>query len=203
MQFTLKRLSSFNRPQVLNHFLRLDQEIRSSRFFVPISDDSIAIYVNKIDFQNGIFGIFNEELEIIGLGECVFFKESNKSTAEVAFTVEKQYQRNGLGNKLMKRVVQYANSQDIHELHMYCISSNQAILHLAKKYNLIPQYDGTEISGIVKTPDILPFFSNINEQFEETIATFELAVSFQKKLIKQQFDKLEKNNTFLRKIFHV
>lgn len=201
MQVTLKRLNPINRNQVLDHFLRLDKESRASRFLTPITDENMTIYVNKIDFKNGIFGIFNEEFEIIGLGECVFFEENKKLTAEVAFTVEKEYQRNGLGNKLMKRVVQYANSRDIHELHMYCIRSNQAILHLAKKYNLIPQYEGTEISGIVKTPDVLPFFSTINEQFEDNIATFELAISFQKKIIKEHFEKLEENRKFFNYIF--
>lgn len=160
-------------------------------------------YVNKIDFKNGIFGIFNENLEIIGLGECVFFKDNGKQTAEVAFTVEKEYQGNGLGNKLMKRVVQYANSRDVHELQMYCIRTNQAILHLAKKYNLVPQYEGTEISGVVKTPNILPFISTMNEQFEDNIATFELAITFQQKLMKEQMEQFEENKKLFTKIFHV
>lgn len=203
MHFTLKRLSDTHRKEILKHFLRLDSQSRSSRFFCSTSDDNMNNYVDKIDFKNGIFGIFNENLDIIGLGECVFFKEKDKMTAEVAFTVEKQYQGNGLGNKLMKRVVQYANSKDVHELHMYCIKTNQAILHLAKKYHLVPQYDGTEISGVVKTPNILPFFSTINEQFEDNIATFELAISFQSKLLKEQMEKFEQNQKTFQNLFRM
>lgn len=201
MHFTLKRLSDIHRPAVLKHFLRLDSQSRSSRFFCSTSDENMKNYVNKIDFKNGIFGIFNENLDIIGLGECVFFKAKENMTAEVAFTVEKNYQGNGLGNKLMKRVVQYANSRNVHELHMYCIKTNQAILHLAKKYHLVPQYDGTEISGVVKTPDVLPLFSSMNEQFEDNVATFELAVSFQNKIIKQQMEKFEENQKAFQKFF--
>lgn len=203
MHFTLKKLSEINRKEVLEHFLRLDQESRSSRFFTTTSNENMTTYVSKIDFKNGIFGIFNDNLDIIGLGECVFFKDKIKLTAEVAFTVEKQYQGNGLGNKLMKRVVQYANSQNIHELHMYCIRSNKAILHLAKKYNLVPQYDGTEISGIVKTPDVLPFVSTMNEQFEDNIATFELAVTFQNKILKNQMNEFQKNKLIFNRFFHI
>lgn len=203
MKFTLKRLNEFNRSQVLEHFLRLDTESRSSRFCTSISNDSMSNYVKKTDFKNGIFGIFNENLEIVGLGECVFFKDKGKLTAEVAFTVEKNYQGNGLGNKLMKRVVQYANSQDVHELHMYCIKSNQAIIHLAKKYNLVPQYYGTEISGIVKTPHVLPFISNINETVEDGIATFELVMSFQKKVIKDHIEQYNQHKTLFKKMFYL
>lgn len=203
MYFTLKRLSEINRAEVLNHFLRLDSESRSSRFCSSISDENMTNYVKKIDFKNGIFGLFNENLEIIGLGECVFFKDKDKLTAEVAFTVEKQYQGNGLGNKLMKRVVQYANSRDVHELHMYCIRTNQAILHLAKKYKLVPQYEGTEISGVVKTPNILPFISTMNEQFEDNIATFELAITFQQKFMKEQLEKIETNRKLFNKLFQI
>ena len=131
----------------------------------------------------------------------VFFKEKEKMTAEVAFTVEKEYQGNGLGNKLMKRIVQFANSKDIHELHMYCIRTNQAVLHLAKKYNLIPQYEGTEISGTVKTPNVLPFISSLNEQFEDNIATFELAVTFQQKILKTNLNLFEENKQMIQKMF--
>lgn len=201
MHFTLKRLNNINREKILSHFLRLDLESRSSRFCTPISDENMSNYVKKIDFNNGIFGIFNENLDIIGLGECVFFKQQDKLTAELAFTVEKEYQGNGLGNKLMKRVVQYANSRDVHELQMYCIRTNQAVLHLAKKYNLVPQYDGTEISGVVKTPDVLPLISTINEQFEDNIATFELAISYQQKLYQEQINRFEKNRQLFNKIF--
>lgn len=203
MHFTLKRLTEINRKEILNHLLRLDHESRSSRFCSPVNNDTIINYVDKIDFKNGIFGIFNENLDIIGLGECVFFKEKDKLTAEVAFTVQKEYQGNGLGNKLMKRVVQYANSRDVHELKMYCIRTNKAILHLAQKYNLVPQYEGTEISGVVKTPNVLPFISNMNEQFEDNIATFELAITFQQKFMKEQFEKLEKNSKLFQKMFQM
>lgn len=203
MYFTLKRLTEINRAEVLNHFLRLDPESRSSRFCSSISDENMTNYVNKIDFKNGIFGLFNENLEIIGLGECVFFKDKDKLTAEVAFTVEKEYQGHGLGNKLMKRVVQYANSRDVHELQMYCIRTNQAILHLAKKYKLVPQYEGTEISGVVKTPNILPFISTMNEQFEDNIATFELAITFQQKFMKEQMEKIEENRKLFNKLCQI
>lgn len=201
MTFTLKRLSEINREKVLKHFLRLDNQSRSSRFCTSSNDDNLIAYVKKIDFKNGIFGIFNENLDIIGVGECVFFNEKEKLSAEVAFTIEKEYQGNGLGNKLMKRVVQYANSKDVHELHMYCIKTNQAIVHLAKKYKLVPQYDGTEISGVVKTPDISPFVSSLNEQFEDNVATFELAITYQQKLIKDQINLFEENSKLVTKMF--
>ena len=73
MTFTLKRLSEINREKVLKHFLRLDNQSRSSRFCTSSNDDNLIAYVKKIDFKNGIFGIFNENLDIIGVGECVFF----------------------------------------------------------------------------------------------------------------------------------
>jgi len=59
MTFTLKRLSEINREKVLKHFLRLDNQSRSSRFCTSSNDDNLIAYVKKIDFNNGIFGIFN------------------------------------------------------------------------------------------------------------------------------------------------
>lgn len=193
----------FHRDKVKNHFLRLDSDSRHSRFCSIMNDENLINYVNKMDFsKNGIFGIFNENLDIIGLGECVFYKDSpeKKETAEVAFSVEKGYQGKGLGNKLMARVVQFANTHNLKEMTMYFLRDNAATLHLANKYNFKAEYYSTEVSGTVKVPNIPPILDVFNEQIEELFANIEITQQWQHKIFTKNLNAMTKNIDTLFKI---
>lgn len=190
--YTLKRLNRFNKSKVLEHFLRLDKNTRHSRFCSNMSDDNLYNYVQKIDFSNsGIFGIFNEKLDIIGLGECVMFDKSE--AAEVAFSVEFEYQGKGLGNKLMKRVVQFANINNLKELTMYFLRSNSATHHLAKKYNFKAEYSTSEVYGKVKIHDVPPIVDTINEFGDEFLANIDITQKWQNKIFQKHFNHFNQN----------
>lgn len=183
---SIKQLSAFNREKVKEHFLRLDEDSRRSRFCSTMNDASIEAYVNKLDFHNnGIFGIFNNNLDIIGLGECIFYNEKKGTniSGEVAFSVEKSYQGKKLGNQLMRRVVQYANMNNLKELKMYFLKNNSATFHLAKKYNFKMEHYSSEISGTVKVHNIPPILDTLQLQVEEIFANLDLAQKMNQKII--------------------
>lgn len=194
--YTIKKLSDFNREQVKEHFLRLDPDSRRSRFCSTMIDENLCVYAKNIDFiHNGIFGIFNENLDIIGLGECVFYDKKNgySSIAEVAFSIEKPYQGKKLGNKIMQKVVQYANIHNLKELKMYFLKTNAATFHLAKKYNFKLEHYSSEISGTVKVNSISPITDNFNTQVDELIANFDIMQKFQNKIIKKNLETWNNN----------
>lgn len=176
---TIKRLSAIHRDKLIAHFLRLDETSRYSRFCSHIKDDSLKNYVMQMDFKHdGIFGLFNEQLDIIGVGECVFSikpDENGKYQAEVGFSVEPQFQGQGFGNKLMKRVIQFAHANGTEVLIMYCLSTNQKSMHLAKKYGLKTQTSYGETKAIIDMPDVSPLNSQYQENMDEMLAHLELS----------------------------
>lgn len=197
--YTLKRLSKLNKTKVLEHFLRLDQNTRHSRFCCTMSYENLYNYVEKINFsKSGIFGIFNEKLDIIGVGECIVFDNDKTYGAEVAFSVESQYQGNGLGNKLMKRVVQFANINHLKELTIYFLRNNSATYHLAKKYNFKAEYSTSEVYGKVKIHDIPPVIDTINELNDEILAHIDITQKWQNKLFENNFNDI---NQHINKLF--
>lgn len=170
--FVIKRLNSYDREQVLEHFLRLDPDSIYSRFCAPFREDAIKRHVDRIDFdENGIYGIFNDELEIIGVGECVI---TSNNGAEIGFSVEPKYQGNGLGGKLMKRMVRFAKSQNKDHLEMMCLRTNQKSVHLAKKFGLQVKNDAGESFAIINMEDNKPELENLNEKMEDTLAYYTL-----------------------------
>lgn len=172
--FIIKRLNSSHKEKIKEHFLRLDKESRYSRFCFHIKDENIVSYVEKIKFDdNGIFGIFDEKLNIIGLGECVV--DPKIDLAEVAFSVEPGYQGNGLGSKLMERIVRFAKSKGKHHLEMNCLRTNQKSMYIAKKFGLQVQHQmGGESIATIDMKDTVPEIENINEKVEDSLAYYAL-----------------------------
>lgn len=194
--YSIKKLSEFNRQKVQEHFLRLDPESRRSRFCATMNNENLSLYAKNLDFiHNGIFGIFNDNLDIIGLGECVSYDPKNGYSliAEVAFSIEKPYQGKKLGNKIMQKVVQYANLHNLKELKMYFLKTNAATFHLAKKYNFKLEYYSSEISGTIKVNSISPIADNFNTQMDEVIANFDIIQKIQNKIVKQNLESWNKN----------
>jgi RimJ/RimL family protein N-acetyltransferase len=172
--YIVKRLDSNYRKEVLNHFIRLDKDSRYTRFCSPFNDFAIEKYVAQINFEkNGIFGVFDEDLNIIGVGECVLY--DGKDQAEVGFSVEKNHQGHGLGSKLMERIVRFAKSMGKHHLEMVCLRTNSKSIHLAKKFGLKVQssYED-ECVAAIDTKNLNPALEVFTETVEDSFASYNL-----------------------------
>jgi len=170
--YTVKRLKSWQKDLVLAHLLRLDEQSRYDRFCTPANDHSITHYVEKLDLvQNGVFGVFDENLQLIGLGECIFGADSQ---AEVAFSIEKSHQSKGLGNRLMKKLIQYATGSGITKLEMFCLRTNYRSIHMAQKYGLTIMHASGETNAVLKIPKNSVLSSQYGEFMDEVSANFEI-----------------------------
>lgn len=197
--YTIKRIDSQYQDAVLEHFMRLDKESRYNRFCISMNDYALENYVKQIDYKNAYFAVFDDELKIVGLGECVREKSSKTpNVAEVAFSVLKEYQGQGLGNKILGRIVRYAQANNIDTLNMFCLRTNQKVVHLAKKFGLkVSISEGENIATLDNMQ--ANEFSPINELVEETIASFELVnkknmflMKSQQKILQNGLDNLMK-----------
>lgn len=195
--YTIKRIDEQYQDAVLEHFIKLDKESIYNRFCIAMNDYSLENYVKQIDYKNAYFAVFDDDLNIVGLGECVREKSPSNS-AEVAFSVLKEYQGQGLGNKILGRIVRYAQANNIDTLNMFCLRTNQKVVHLAKKFGLkvsISEGENIAVLDNMKKND----FSPINELVEETIASFEMVnkknlvlMKSQQKILQTGFDNLLK-----------
>lgn len=164
----VKRLDDTHRKQCLDHFNNLDRDSLYTRFCYPINQEGLVRYVDNINFNtNGIFGVFNEDMELVGLGECVIGQDDK---AEVGFSVLKQHQGKGIGNKLMERIVQFAKSRNKQHLEMNCLRTNIASVHLAKKHGLkIVDPLDSEALAVIDFKDTNPLVEHFNEVLTENI----------------------------------
>ncbi len=135
--YIVLKLNEHDKEKVLDHFLNLDKESVYTRFCAPLKDDNITQYVNKLNFEEqGIFGIFNEDLKLIGIGECFLTENKGKKKAELAFSVMKEHQGKGLGNMLVQKLISFASIEQAQEIEMYHLSANSKVTKLAKKVGM-------------------------------------------------------------------
>lgn len=162
-----------NISKIISFFETLDEETIYNRFCSQVNQDFIIKYIEKLDFQkDGIFGIFNENNEIIGIGECLIFQNHQQYDAEVGFVVNPKYQGKGLGNKLMQRIIRFSKIHNAKILQMYCLKTNKKSLHLAKKYGLKPIITEGEALAKVSINRYCFLIDKIKEQIDEMISSF-------------------------------
>lgn len=116
------------------HLKALDTESKLLRFGTHVSNEAIDQICDKIEADKDrhiLFCVENELLEFIAVGHI-----AKGPVMELAFSVWKQHQRQGLGDALMRRVIQYCRTHHLLQGTMVCLSQNDAIKHLCKKHGI-------------------------------------------------------------------
>lgn len=136
----VKELSERDRRRVLRHLLALDSNDRLLRFGSMIPDEQIAVYVGKIDCSRDIvFGVVNNVFQLVGMGHLAFASaDGRKSTtkeqvAEFGVSVSKSARGQGVGTRLFQRAATHCRNTDVDTLYMQCLTSNQTMMHIARK----------------------------------------------------------------------
>ena len=155
MTHTIYRLekSEFHRYKL--HLLSLDEESRYMRFGYPIRTEQIIELCNKWrddSDRNIIFAIENSDLEVVGVAHISLVDEP----AELAFSVLKECQGQGMGDALMKRAIEYCQNHNIKHGCMVCLGSNDKIKSLARKNGILVKTEYGDASAEIKIPDPNP-----------------------------------------------
>lgn len=197
IMYTVKKLNTYHKNIIVAHFLRLDSDGKYNRFCVAANEDFINRYVEQLDINNnGVYGVFDDEMNMIGLGECILYKGSD-TEAEVAFSVELIHQGKKLGSRLIKKLIQYANSRNIKKLQMYCLRTNTKSLHLAKKYGLNLIHEDDDVTTVIKMPNTPSWIDNNFEIIDEIVANAEIVHKNNSKLWKNS----KKNTELIKATF--
>ena len=137
------------------HLLSLDEESRYMRFGYHIRTDQIRELCKKWQAnadKHVIFAIENEDLEIVGIGHVSL----EDSPGELAFSVLKECQGQGMGDALMKRCIEYCQNHNIKTGCMVCLGSNDKIKSLARKHGILVKTEYGDASAEVAIPDPSP-----------------------------------------------
>lgn len=149
------------------HLLSLDEESRYTRFGVMVKDETIEQLCDRFEAnpkEHKLFVIENDELEVVAAGHIAL----EGGETELAFSVLKEYRKQGMGDSLMKRCIEWCQNRNIKGGCMVCLSTNVAIKRLAGKHGLLIN-DGGETLANISIPEATPA-SVIHEVVESNMA---------------------------------
>jgi GNAT superfamily N-acetyltransferase len=159
----------------------LDADSRYLRFGYAVSDTVIDTVCDRIEQQplkHKIFVIENDDCEVIAAGHISLVD----NPVELAFSVLKEYQGQGMGSALMKRCIEWCQNRSIKTGCMVCLSHNKAVKAMAKKHGVLIEASG-EIEAQLTIPSLNPG-SVIKEIAEDNIAMFDHMGKAQRKIAK-------------------
>lgn len=179
----VKELSERDRRRLLMHFLALDDSDRLLRFGMVLPDDLITRYVQTLDFsRDTVFGVYDDNLALAGVGHLAFApREANPvlsdatlkaQIAEFGVSVSATARGKGIGSKLFERAAIHCRNEDVDTLYMHCLSSNQTMIHIAKKAGMEICRDYGEADAYLKLTPANPG-SMLAEAVEEQFASLD------------------------------
>lgn len=143
----LRRLWSWERERYRAHLLRLDAEDRYSRFGITAGDTFIESYCDRLDWtRTTVFGAFREG-ELCGAAECARLDTFWPADAELAFSVERPLQGQGIGSALFGRTVTYARNRGAGKIYVSCLTSNRRMRQIARKFGMRLGGGGVDVEG--------------------------------------------------------
>jgi GNAT superfamily N-acetyltransferase len=163
MLATVRRVLPHEYGKYRTHLKSLDADSKILRFGAPISDtvlDSLCDEFEAHPDKHVLFCIEDDNLEFVAIGHIAL-----KGEMELAFSVLKEYQGRGMGNKLMNRCIQYCRTHNILRGCMVCLSTNSKIKHLCTKYGIIMENDHGETLADITLPNATPatYFSEATD----------------------------------------
>jgi len=146
----IDRLGPQDREALRRHFLALDDEDRRLRFGVAVSDRHIDDYVAGIDFAaSHVYGVRSRGQRWLGIGHL----SPADGAAELGLSVLPAARGRGLGAAIFRYAVAQASRLGAGRLYMQFLTSNRAILSIARSAGMEIASSGGEADAYLVVPD--------------------------------------------------
>lgn len=192
----VKQLSERDRRRMRRHFLDLDDSDRLLRFGAVLSDDRLEAYVSGIDFKRDIvFGVYDRVFRLVAVGHLAFAPSEGKSAgatttkarvAEFGVSVSRAARGCGMGSRMFERAAIHCRNADVDTLYMHCLTSNQTMMHIAKKAGMEILRERGEADAYLRLLPPNPA-SLLQEALEEQVATIDYNLKANKRFAAKFF----------------
>jgi len=177
----VRKLWNADAEAYADHLLRLDPASRRNRFGGAVADQFIHHHADQaFDPTNVIYGFLADGI-LRGAAELRPF---GAGQAEAAFSIEKPWQSHGVGTELLERVLLAARNRGVKLLHVTCLSENQRMQQLARKFDAELRRDFDSVVGEVEAPYPTPL-SVLREMIADGTGLATALLDAQSRLLKR------------------
>lgn len=141
---TIRAIRPDDKARIVEAFGNLDPESIYTRFFrykSELTDEELKT-VTEVDFENTVALVVTipaaggEEI-IIGAGRYVLYNpQDTLRSAEVAFTVEEDYQGQGIASRIMRHLIHIARETGVVRFEAEVLPKNMAMLAVFERSGL-------------------------------------------------------------------
>jgi GNAT superfamily N-acetyltransferase len=130
-----------------DHLMRLNAQDRYARFCGFATDERIAEHCQRIDWRFAIIvGCFVRG-ELRAAAELRTEPKIWPGEGELALSVEPEFQNQGLGSGLMRRILTIARNRGIRSLTLICLIGNRRMQALTRRFLGELEAEGGEAVG--------------------------------------------------------
>jgi len=148
----IRRLATFERDRIRDHLLRLGDEDRHLRFGGHATLERIDTHCAGLDLARVVVLGYLVASEARGIGELSPLPGAWPRAAEVAISVERPFQGQGIGSALLRRLSQAARNRWIRRLHMLCLLDNGRMVRLARQLESRRSFEEGQIAASLALP---------------------------------------------------
>lgn len=128
-----RKLVPFENWRLEQHLLRLTPTDRETRFSGGLADAAVAEHCRRLDWMQAVVLGCLDEGELRGAAEL--WLDGRSGRAELAVTVERDWQDQGIGTALLGRALTVARNRAARSIYMLCLIDNRRMQHLARKFD--------------------------------------------------------------------
>lgn len=150
---SVQQTSIYRINEYSEHLKNLTDQDKISRFGYLITSYMVDQFILDICYNPKEHELWYADIEDkrIGWGHMA---KNNDNSYEMAVSVTKNYQGQGVANKLISEMILWAKLHQVSEVYMHCLEDNHVIQHLARKHDLKLKERGQgERTAAFKVPD--------------------------------------------------
>jgi RimJ/RimL family protein N-acetyltransferase len=133
---TIRVIRPDDKNRIVEAFKNLEPESIYTRFFQyksELTDEELRA-ITEVDFENTVALVVTipaggRDETIIGGGRYVLYDPPNaQRSAEIAFTVEEDYQGQGIASRILRHLIHIAQEKGVSQFEAEVLSENRAML---------------------------------------------------------------------------
>lgn len=154
----IRRLWPAEAEAYSEHMLRLDAMSRHMRFGGAVDDATVRRHGESVSGLDAVVHGFFAEGVLRGAAELRRL-EGQPGLGEAAFSVERDWQGQGVGATLVDRTLLAARNRGVRRVYVSCLPANGAMQRIVKRLDAVVLHDLDEVTGLVSTG--LPSFATL------------------------------------------
>lgn len=146
---SIRTLTALEMPLLSDHLLRLDPASRRDRFNGTADERFIEAYAARCLADGTVVIAYVEDGKVLGAAELHQPETSPDGIPEIAFSVEREVRRKGVGSVLFRRLIAEAEGRGYESLRITTGYGNEAMRALAHKFGALLSFRQGDSTGSI------------------------------------------------------